>query len=282
MSRRFDVWIVTPTGNIHSRCFDEVALGLQQALVSLGYESNVVTDSAHLSGPAIVLGSHLCLGKNEPLPPQSIIYNLEQIGPDITTRIPGYIELLKRHPVWDYSALNISQLMNLGVNATLCGVGYMPALTRIKPAREDIDILFIGSVNPRRLAVFQEIEASGRKVSILYNSYGEERDQWIARAKLILNLHFYDAHIFEMVRVSYLLANRKCVVSETGLDASMEAPLRDGVVFVDYDKLAATCLFLLNDAAMRQSYADKGFAAIRALSQAPMLQHALSATALAA
>jgi len=115
-----------------------------------------------------------------------------------------------------------------------------------------------------------------------HNSYGTERDQWIARAKLILNLHFYDAHIFEMVRVSYLLANRKCVVSETGLDAQMEAPVRDGVAFVDYDKLVPTCQFLLSDGEARRRYADRGYECFRALPQVPMLQHALTAIPLTA
>jgi hypothetical protein len=170
MQATFSIWIVSPPGNLHSRCFEEVALSLQHAFQALGYRASVVTEARAIQGRVIVLGAHLALNSVVQIPSGAILYNLEQIEPTIDERIPGYLDLLRRFHVWDYSALNIGQLKQLGIDATLCGVGYMPALTRVMPAREDLDILFIGSVNPRRLAVFQEIEKSGRKVSILYNS----------------------------------------------------------------------------------------------------------------
>ena len=44
--------------------------------------------------------------------------------------------------------------------------------------------------------------------------YGRELDQYIARSKVVLNLHFYEKASFEIFRVSHLLANHKCVVTE--------------------------------------------------------------------
>ena len=46
-----------------------------------------------------------------------------------------------------------------------------------------------------------------------YGVYGAERDRLIARSRLVLNVHYFPTHIFEMIRVSYLLANRTAVVA---------------------------------------------------------------------
>jgi hypothetical protein len=99
-----------------------------------------------------------------------------------------------------------------------------------------------------------------------------------ARAKIILNVHFYQAKLFEIVRVSYLLANKFCVVSETGLDAELEAPFVGGVAFAGYDRLAETCRRLLADEPGRRAIAEQGFSRMQALSQVDMLKAALSAS----
>jgi hypothetical protein len=101
----------------------------------------------------------------------------------------------------------------------------------------------------------------------------------IARAKLVLNLHFYQAKLFEIVRVSYLLANRTCVVSEAGLDTELETPFLGGVAFAGYGELAEACLRLLGNDAARERIAQRGFEQMRALSQIDMLKRALAATA---
>ena len=81
-------------------------------------------------------------------------------------------------------------------------IGYAPQLTRIAPAAEDVDVLFVGSLNDRRRTVLDALEAKGAKVERVFGVYGPERDGWLARAKICLNLHFYEARVFEVVRVS--------------------------------------------------------------------------------
>jgi len=278
-SRHFSIWIVSPPGYLHSRCFEEVALSLQAAFATLGFDAPIVTDPARIRDWGLVLGTNLLPAMSTDLPPHLILYNLEQIQKDSPWLKPAYIGLLRRHPVWDYSERNIGALRELyGItNVALCGIGYMPVLSRVAPAVEDIDVLFIGSMNRRRKAVLEEIAGHGKNVSAAYNTYGEHRDGVIARAKLVLNLHFYEAQVFEIVRVSYLLANRKCVVSETGQDEALESPLRKGVAFVPYGRLTAACLQLLQNNEERSRLAEAGFESFRACSQVPMLKNALAA-----
>jgi len=277
MARHFCIWIVSPPGYLHSRCFEEMALGLRAAFAELGYDAPIVTRPEEISDYAVVLGTHLLTTVTGTLPPHLILYNLEQIQKGSTWISQEYLNLLKRYPVWDYSALNIQKLKECGIkDVTLCGIGYMPALTCIPPAPEDIDVLFIGSQNPRRMAILQQIAAHGKTVLPAFNAYGKERDALIARAKIVLNLHYYEAQIFEIVRVSYLLANHKCVVSETGFDSDLEAPLREGIAFVPYEDLTNTCLHLLQHAPERRTLAEKGFACFSSLSQTTFLKRALA------
>ena len=278
MARDFSIWIVTVADHSHSRCFEEVALSLQEAFAALGMDVPIVTEAADIRGTAIVLGGHLLPRLGRAAPDDLILYNLEQIYGNSPWLHPEYVALLRRYPVWDYSARNVSALAELGVSARLCGVGYMPGLTRIESAHKDIDVLFVGSQNKRRYKILDDIGAAGATVVAVFDFYGDKRDALIARARIVLNMHFYDAKVFEIVRVSYLLANRACVVSETGADPDLEAPLADGVAFAAYDELAPTCLRLLGDEDERERLAAKGFERMRALSQVDMLRRALTGT----
>ena len=272
MANAFCIWIVTPPGYSHSHCFDEVALALSEAFAALGLNAPIVTEARAVRGTAIVLGGNILAQWNVPLPPDLILYNLEQIGPDSDA---AYLALLRRFAVWDYSVQNIAALAKLGIAARLCGIGYMPGLTRIAPAPQDIDVLFIGSSSPRRQQALDRIGATGARVVSGFDVYGAARDAVIARARIVLNLHFYATRVFEIVRVSYLLANRVCVVSEEGADGALEAPLKDGIAFAPFEDLPSVCSRLLADDAARAALADKGFALMSALSQVPMLEQAL-------
>jgi len=152
MQRKFCIWIVTRPGHSHSRCFEEVALSLSDAFAALGHDAPIVTDAAQLRGTAIALGAHML--ENMDAPADLIVYNLEQIYRNPQMMTPAYAALLKTHPVWDYSSRNIAALAEEGIAAALCGIGYMPSLTRIAAAPvRDIDVLFIGSMNRRRQAM---------------------------------------------------------------------------------------------------------------------------------
>jgi hypothetical protein len=273
------VWIVTPPGYIHSRCFEEVALGLHEAFAALGYDAPVVTDRRAIRGTPIVLGCNLLPQMGLTPPPDAILYNLEQIVEGSAWINSAYLDLLRRYRVWDYAQRNIEALARVGVVAVQCAIGYMPALTRIPPAAaQDVDVLFVGSVNERRQKVLTEIQRAGKIVKVGHGLYGDARDAHIAAARIVINLHFYESQVLEIVRISYLLANRICVVSETGFDPGLDAQLAGAVAFAPYDGLMNACIDLLDDDAARRQQAADGFAVFSRQSQTPMLKHALETT----
>uniref|UniRef100_UPI001BD69488 hypothetical protein n=1 Tax=Caballeronia sp. dw_19 TaxID=2719791 RepID=UPI001BD69488 len=213
---KFAVTVISPPGYIHSAAFHEIAETFYYGLRSLGHDCVLTAESQLAGRQHIVLGSNLLPTFPQPFAPDAILYNLEQVQHGSSWISPALIELFRRHVVWDYSEQNVTRLAELGVHVSrLVPIGYASELTRIVRAAEpDIDVLFFGSMGPRRQAVIDQMRRVGLKVEAVFGVYGQERDALIGRARLVLNVHHYDAKVLEMVRISYLLANRCCVLSE--------------------------------------------------------------------
>jgi hypothetical protein len=208
----FQVMLVRPDGYVHASAFAELMETVVYGLRALGAEASAEVNQLVVPGPQpIVFGANLlppsAVGL---LPAGTIIYNLEQIDTSSSWCSSSYFQVLQSCRVWDYSARNIESLRRLGVSSTVTHVpvGYVPELSRIGTSTEDIDVLFYGSMNERRARVIAELRSMGLKAHAVFGVYGAARDELIARAKVVLNLHYYDSSIFELVRVSYLLANR--------------------------------------------------------------------------
>ena len=260
----YSIYIVSPPGYGHVHAFDEFAETLHYAFNALGYLAPIVRTPQEIVGTPIILGANLLPHlANLELPTDSIIFNLEQVYPKSPWFQPGYLDLLKRYQVWDYSERNITALAEVfGVAGVRhCVIGYVPEINRLKPAPEqDIDVLFYGCVNERRQQILHQLQQAGLVVKVLFGVYGENRDRWIERSKLVLNLHFYDAQILEEIRLSYLLANRVCILSEAGADPALAAAFGDGIAFTDYDNLVSSCLALARGAAAnRATLAQRGY-----------------------
>ena len=111
----------------------------------------------------------------------------------------------------------------------------------------------------------------GINVKALFGVYGRERDKLIARSKIVLNMHHYSSQIFEIVRVFYLLTNRKAVVAECNA--------RDAIPGVSTQRrrcraLRGTRCSLQAPCGGRQAtheLEEKGFATISRLPQAELI-----------
>jgi hypothetical protein len=272
------IWVVSPPGYVHSHTFNELALGLNCAFHTLGINAPIVYNFEKITAYPIILGCNLIPSMGfVKLPKTSILYNLEQIligSPWITE---NYLNLLRSYEVWDYSKQNICELLKLGIaNVKYCGIGYVPELTRIKPAPSDVDFLWYGSLNERRAHILQQLHNMGFKVKILFGVYGEQRDSFIAKSKIVLNIHFYESKVLEIVRIYYLLANKRFVISERGKDQELEEPIRDGLVITDYNNLVEECAKYLREDALRNEIAEKGFSRITSFSQVQFLRDVLN------
>lgn len=259
---RFQVVVISPPGYGHSAAFLEVAETLVHAIAACGRQASAGWNTIAPDAIPIILGSNL-IGESAvaDIPRHAVIYNLEQLEAGSPWWHAGLRALVERCETWDYSARNVAKLAELGAQrpAVHVPLGVMPQLRRIAPAAEpDIDVLFYGSMSPRRRTALDAIRARGLRVVELFGKYGAERDAFIARAKLVVNLHHYPAQILERVRLSYLLANGVPVVAECGAATTADADLLEAIHAVPYDGLADACVALAADAPARARLRDAG------------------------
>lgn len=254
----FQILHVSPLGYVHSEALTELAESVYHGLRRLG-ATVVYGGTPDRAMRQIVFGGHL-LPELHGLADDAIIYNSEPIVAGSPWLTGTYMKLLKCHRIWDYSAENAARLRSLGADSVdHVPVGYVPELSRIGPAVEDIDVLFYGSITPRRQAILEALKARGLRVTGLCGCYGEERDKIIARAKIVLSVHSYsEVKIFEIVRAAYLLANFKAIVAECGPDTSVEPDIRDALRGVPYDAIVDACVDLSRDDAARRELANRG------------------------
>lgn len=264
---KFTVGICGRGQNAHVACFDEMATGVTDALRALGHE---IVGFAN-PGRMILFGAQNMVDLARRLPPDAIIYNAEQVGSaaGVEAQMQSFEKFRERGTIiWDYSQTNIAALKAAGLErAVHCPVGYMPSMTKIDPVPdEDIDVLFYGSMNDRRREILTGLQEAGLNVVYLFGAYDAERDAAIARAKVVLNLHYYEKPIFEIFRVSHLLANRKCVVSEDGgCDPELEAFAARATELVSRERFTDACVALVNDEKERRAMAELCFQEFRAL-----------------
>ena len=297
-------------------CFYDIAMIFSQSLPNKPTITTNLDTAA--DGTTLIFGAHLLPTFKATITGGNyIIYQTEQLGAaDSVFSNPDYIEILKAHPVWDYSQLNIAYLATHGISAKYVPIGYNRCMSNIKTGKsvsynpktlnidfaewsghypavdhngkyiQDIDICFYGSVNERRMKIFEELKAKTLPVTdpvtkeviqrplvvASFIGYSGFRDKLIARSKIVLNMHYYDTAIFEIFRCSHLFSNRKCVVSEVGKDVTIEEPFYPTGGFSDYEHLVELCMVLLNDEEARIECAAKGYEIFTRISQKEILE----------
>lgn len=269
----YSIYIVSPPNYPHSAAFQEVAEGLKEGFAELGHVAPIVTDHKQIQGRPVVLGANLLPTAGVRIPDDAILFNLEQAHSNWMT--DKYVHILQNHEVWDYSQQNINALKEFGVTAKLCPIGYEPCLTCIAPQEEDIDVLFYGSVFGRRAEILRSFETAGLSTKLLFGVYGIERDSWIARSKIILNLHAYEDSPLEVVRLSYLWANKRFVISEKFKDQEICRDVVLSTVYAPTEQLLVLCHRYIKDPESRYTVAQEGFRQFTTTRQSEYLKQVL-------
>ena len=272
----YNICVIQPAGYIHFHAFDEVVDLIKYSMTELGMACSVTANEVLQDSINIIVGSHLIPAtETVHFPASSIILNTE---PLFSQQNMGWservVDFASVHKVWDYNARNIENLKARGiVNAQLMQIGYQSELERVqKSPQQDIDVMFYGSYNERRQAILAQLRERGLNVASLFGVYGEERDAFVSRAKVVLNMHYYDQHVFEIVRVFYLLTNSKVVVAEVGVNTSVEERFRAGLECVPYDGLVDACEWLTNDPVAREKLEFKALRTIKAWPQTEFMR----------
>ena len=235
--------------------FSELALCLRDALRRAGVASEHLINRSEPGVPSIVFvptdGWEAFVAQLDPS--DTVLFNMEQLGSDAPWTRDGYAESLKRWTVADYNASNVAWLRRLNGEAQRVQeipIVPGPSVAFAAPPSADApaDVLFFGTMNPRREQVVAQLREAGLTVEALAGSFGWELTPAILRARLVLHVHFYETRLFPVARILQPVAQGVPIVCES----SVCSPLADwsagsGIVFADTDRLVDTCRELLAD-----------------------------------
>ena len=264
-SNKFNLVRIVPDNgfDVHAQVFHEIEASVFFSLQKLGYDVTNSTNDFAPDRKNIVFGMHHCPVDvvRHDIPEGTIVYSLEQMKEQ-----PECLRWCRKYhglEVWDYSTRNIEILKKTGVeNIKHCKIGYVPEISyfeRNKPQERDIDILAYLSPSPRREHIMKQF-ANNPNINFVHiqSTYGDDRDEYIKRAKLVINLHNYDNQIFEMVRVTHLLQNKVPVLCEKNPDTDFPDYMEGTVVTSTYNRFVDTAYRLLKKPEELDTQAEKG------------------------
>ena len=276
--------LIVPDPRLHIfQGFNEILQTFQWGLNQLGFQTSFAVNGFSSTAVNIVFGAQMLpLETLRALPANTIVYNLEQAAGLDPAEMRDSMKYCGEHfQIWDYSEYNIPtwEKLNPARPPAHVPVGYAPILTRIeKPQDQEIDVLFYGGVAGPRLQVFHDLCVNLIKAVYVHGLYGDSRDRMIANSKIVLNINQYpEFSVFEVPRVSYLLANSKAVVSDYSPNSKIEADMKGAVDFCPTDRVAAECLRLLADDAAIIELENRGFEIMRQRDIRGILRNAVTA-----
>jgi hypothetical protein len=262
--RRFNLLIVQPEDYVNYAPFLGAARAMCFALRRLGYDVRLAGNEFLRDATNLIFGAHHLAGDlAADLPADTIVYNTEQLRAD-GALVGALRPFVSRFETWEPDAGNVEAWRGLGLGGRVRHLppGYVPESSTIDiTTPTDIDVLFFGKVNPRRMVILDAIMRAGIRLHVADAIYLSDRDALVARAKIVLNVHAADDSSLEMARIAYALANRRALVTELGRAARLDPDLRDGVLAGANAELADMCRSLLGDETRRLALAERGFQA---------------------
>lgn len=136
--------------------------------------------------------------------------------------------------VIDYAFDNITALIERGL--LLKQLFYVPIQPFAKPkaltAERDIDVLFYGAQGSPRRDRYLAALSKRVKVRVETNLFGDQITDLLSRAKVVVNIHYYENALLETTRLSEALSHGAFVVSEQSSDHLDQTDFDDLVDFV--------------------------------------------------
>lgn len=226
---------------------EETSIGISDALTLMNIDhdriqfySGEIIDDENLY---IIVGVHLYTK----FPLNYIVLQCEQPGSHWMHDKTLYEKFENSMGLWEISP----KLNNKWVTTTSYNSFYVPTRIpmnifidfgygEVKPVSQNIDILFYGGKNPKRVEMERRLRKKFPQKKIVFryfDLFNEEREDMIRRAKIVLNMHYWPEASLETHRIEYLLARSKCVITERSMDSELDSEYENSVVFSRYDKI---------------------------------------------
>ncbi len=243
MTMRLHLSILQPPAYIHSQGFLDQARYVRYQFRRLGAVVTIGKNRLREDSINLIFGAHLGFDPALRQRYTCVFVNLEQLGDGGARVTEDYLNLLRTSAVIDYDDRNLASYDCKPGDVPLVSFQWAPYLATSTPLPlqdRPIDLLFFGSLNERRKALFARIEACGWSVSMFdHPLYGQERDQFIRQAKAVFNCHFYETSRFEQARAFHTLSLGTPVISERTKRTTPPAAFENAVTWVSHENLEA-------------------------------------------
>lgn len=215
-------------------------------------------------------------------PKQTILLNLEQSCPGgvFDRRL---IALMQSCFNMDYYDAHLQEVAHLGIAG--CGIEFLyhsilkKGVQTLTFAQKTIDILFFGSITPRRQQLIEQFnQHSQYKITIAApNCFGEDLKQIIAHSKIVLNLNGNKPIAFEALRCVPTIARGALVISEQQPYQYCYSALKECIDFMELEDLIVRCTQLLSQPEQWQQAYHLQLNQLEQTSIVPSLKQAMQA-----
>jgi hypothetical protein len=287
---KYNVTLIDPAGYKFAYLLTDSCRVIAHGLRGLGRRADLTVNTLEPDAVNVIVGGHLLVAEAaDRIRASGIRYVVLQTewlsaGPDGTVHSSFQGANFERscraffegaEQVWESYDHNRALLerwsLGSGRLRRLAGYGFHEDLVEIRHrpwAEKDVDVLFFGSVTPRRARVIEELSRTLNVVAVL-DAPAAFRNELIARARINLNLLATDEYQhLSLARVSVLLNNRCVVVSE---QANTHPELQALMRTTEYGRLAGTCRALLATADL-DAMAEAALAGYRRIPMAEVLR----------
>lgn len=226
-----------PVGILTTRHCLFIAELIADALKRLGISSEVLLECPP-EGFKNVPHFVICPQMFEQLPNLYVAFQMEQ---SVSSRwlTKEYLRTLENSfAIFDYSITNIKKLTDMGLSPRQ--FFYLPVgpLLGYKQDVEsniecEYDVIFYGDINNARRQAFLGALEKVCRVKVIGDLFGASLYEELRKARLIVNIHYYEGALLETTRLWECLSLGKFVVSERSSDMHEHEDLANLVDFVD-------------------------------------------------
>lgn len=217
-----------------------VAKLIRHALEKAGISAQILSEepSSYSDRVHIVI----CPQMFRNLPGRYIAFQMEQTISSRWLTDEYYNRLRHAHSILDYSLINIKYFrgaFDFAKNIYYLPIDYLPGLTKEPNEYQyEYDVVFYGDANSPRRKRFLKALQERFSVKVLYEVFGEELYDELRKAKVVVNIHYYENAMLETTRLYEVLSlGRSVIVSERSVDPTEETRLEDYVDFVPVSQI---------------------------------------------
>jgi hypothetical protein len=164
--------------------------------------------------------------------------------------------LANAYQVWQWG----NEVLPNDIKSTPFVFGYSDFYRLQMEAAKDIDVLFYGSLNNKRLDIIGDLSRK-YKLTIVRDQYGPDIMKYVMRSKIILSIHYYNDPLEDFPRISPLLSVKAFVICQSSVDKNYNAIPE--LVVRDAENINETVGHFLANPLERLRYQDLGYDYIR-------------------